>query len=95
MLFLARFDMRTKVRSRTVFHKSPELFLLKEKSVSHLLNDYCSACCRVKRDFKATLSEKSSGRALVKKESVDNFKIGRDEKGFLEKILPKMRFYPC
>jgi hypothetical protein len=70
--------MRTKVRSRTVFHKSPELFLSKEKNVSHLLNDYCSICCRVKRDFKTTLSETSSGRALIIKEFVENAKIGRD-----------------
>jgi hypothetical protein len=47
----------------------------------------------VSQDFKATLPGKSSGRALIKKEFVDNFKIGRDEEGFLEKILPKMRFY--
>ena len=93
MLFPASFDMLMKARSGTVFHKSPDFFLLKEKNVSRLFNDYCSTCCRVRRGFKTTLSGRSSGRALIKKMLVGNFEIGRDEKGFFEKILPKMRFY--
>jgi hypothetical protein len=38
MLFPASFDILMKARGGTVFHKSPELFLSKEKNISRLSN---------------------------------------------------------
>jgi len=72
-----------RARSGTVFRKSPELFLLKEKNISLFLNDYCSTCCRVRRNFKNTLSGRSSGRALIKKEFADNCRSAQFRKDFL------------
>jgi hypothetical protein len=53
--------------SGTIFHKSPEVFLLKEKNISGFLNGYCSPCCRVRRDLRTVLLGRSSGEALIKK----------------------------
>lgn len=41
-------------KSGSVFQKSPKLHLLKEKSISHLLNDYSSKYCIVRRDSRIT-----------------------------------------
>lgn len=68
MEFSANFNVLMIPRSGTVFHKSPEVFLLKEKNISGFLNGYCSPCCRVRRDFKTTLPGRSSGRTFIKKE---------------------------
>ena len=52
-----------KARSGKVFQKSSKLSLLKEKNISHLLNDYCSKHCIVRRDLKIAIS----GRSFEKK----------------------------
>jgi len=84
--------MLMKARSGTVFHKNPDLLLQKEKMFPASLMISVQPVVGEAR-FQSHLPGKSSGRALIKKEFVDNFEIGRDEKGFLEKILPKTRFY--
>ena len=68
MEFTANFNVLMIAWCGTVFHKSPEVFLLKEENVSRLLNDWCSTCCRVRQDFKTTLPRTSSGGAFIKKE---------------------------
>ena len=49
-----------KLRRGTLFHKCPEL--LRPKNDFHLLSDYCSRYCRVKRDLNGEYSLPPSGR---------------------------------
>lgn len=81
-----------KARSGTVFHKSPDFFLLKEKNVSRFLNDYCSTYCivgMVRRDLKTTLSGRSSGRALIKKSLWTTLRSTEMRKDFLRRYYQR------
>ena len=67
--------MLAKARSGTVFHKSTEWLLLKEKGGPHLLNDDDSTSCsgsKVRQDSKITLLGRSLCRTIIKKELAGN-----------------------